>query len=1280
MWVYLWGRVGLLKKFFLSKLVMEDCSNLEFSAIQVNLRKAFLANTLLNEQLGQSDVIAFLTEPYVAYDKLVAMPKGYLKVPSYAIDEGPRAALVIPLILKPIALDHLGNRDCAVALLQLNGSRFLIASAYMDINLPMIPDWLENLVRFSDENNYPLLLCLDSNAHSELYGVDSNNRGEIFEEFILLHGFVVENVGNVPTFQTMRAQSHIDVTLSRGVSVSNWRVSEAYNASDHNSIYFSVHADSEHPRLVRPWHSANWDLFYKSLDLKYNLPGRINRKKLDRLVDYMYRCVENALDRACPVTTSQTKIRSNIWFTDSLFKAQLKVRSQYKRAMQSNSAIEKDVYKSMHKKFRKDCRKARSKSWRKFVSETKSEHEMALLSRLAQHNDRRTLNLLLKPDGSTTLPGTETLEALVSAHFPTATRIEDVVENDSDDPLFSCKEIKAKYDEYVTPDLVKCSLLEFKPLKAPGPDGLKPIVFRHLPDSFIELLCFIYKACLHLRYTPAKWVETRVIWLPKPDKDSYMKPKSFRPISLSNFFLKGLERLLTWRMDKHLEYYPINPKQHGFTKGRSTEGALSNTVDYIESFIFRNQHCLGLFLDIKSAYDSMDVEQIRSALYLHGGDDDLVEWYYAYLNSRILRLNLHDQEIALRATTGFPQGGVASAKFWLIAFNPAIDIINSEFVEGNGYADDCSVVYGGPDIDRLVTRMQRVLDRLVRWGRSCNLSFNHEKSVAMFFTRTQKVCLTSLTIEGHELEYVDEVRYLGIFLDPKLHWSAHVNNRVGRCKKYMAKMAAIAKATFGPKPHLMRWMFTCIVRPMILYGCVVWAHEANNLGVPDRLRKLNRLAMATYTSFIRSTPTRALEIMTDTFPLNLYAWKEGLCAYIRLFTQLTLDWRGYNCNIRFSKSHRKFWMDLITELDIEGYDDVDSCDVMRPFTEYVVRIDSFCDDFVTEEAVWEVFTDGSKSDDKVGAAMLINRNGLTLVRESLRLSPRTSVFQAEITAIGMAARWLSLNRNTYDESVAFYVDSQAALLALRADFIKSKLVLDCVEILSGITGSVNLFWVRGHAGNAFNEEVDALAKAVADADTEAVEIPLSRTEVRNDVLTKLREVWDADWDEYTEARMSKMYFPGQDKLRGKEICNLSRYQLGRLIRVTTGHNQLRYFQHVITPNINPLCRYCDLEPETFYHWASNCPAFDCARQVSFRGVVPSGSDWLLSQMMDFASDPRIVRALTVRDAPIVVEPPLSQQETISDSEVMDDPDEGEVAPEDLSSDSDFSMNSFPDLE
>ena len=73
----------------------------------------------------------------------------------------------------------------------------------------------------------------------------------------------------------------------------------------------------------------------------------------------------------------------------------------------------------------------------------------------------------------------------------------------------------------------------------------------------------------------------------------------------------------------------------------------------------------------------------------------MVEWYFDYLTSRNLFFRLHGTTTGITVGTSFPQGGVASAKFWIIAFNMAVTIINSFGINGTAFADDCAALIGG---------------------------------------------------------------------------------------------------------------------------------------------------------------------------------------------------------------------------------------------------------------------------------------------------------------------------------------------------------------------------------------------------------------------------------------------------------------------------------------------------------------------------------------------------------------------------------------------------------
>ena len=83
---------------------------------------------------------------------------------------------------------------------------------------------------------------------------------------------------------------------------------------------------------------------------------------------------------------------------------------------------------------------------------------------------------------------------------------------------------------------------------------------------------------------------------------------------------------------------------------------------------------------------------------------------------------------AITTTTGFPQGGVCSAKFWIIAFNEAIEILNQRGVYGIGFADDCAALIGGNNLHQQMSRIQKVVTDIEEWGRQNGLIFNALKT------------------------------------------------------------------------------------------------------------------------------------------------------------------------------------------------------------------------------------------------------------------------------------------------------------------------------------------------------------------------------------------------------------------------------------------------------------------------------------------------------------------------------------------------------------------------
>ena len=150
-------------------------------------------------------------------------------------------------------------------------------------------------------------------------------------------------------------------------------------------------------------------------------------------------------------------------------------------------------------------------------------------------------------------------------------------------------------------------------------------------------------------------------------------------------------------MYKRQALHLIHGNQHGFRPDRSTETAASVLLDHVESFVFSKAHCLTVFLDIRAAFDSVGPDHIKLCLEDHGADKHITKWYHNYLLHRNITFQYGQTTAERTNSVGFPQGGVCSAKFWSLAFDPAVRIINQDQDKGAigvAFADDCAISCG----------------------------------------------------------------------------------------------------------------------------------------------------------------------------------------------------------------------------------------------------------------------------------------------------------------------------------------------------------------------------------------------------------------------------------------------------------------------------------------------------------------------------------------------------------------------------------------------------------
>ena len=139
---------------------------------------------------------------------------------------------------------------------------------------------------------------------------------------------------------------------------------------------------------------------------------------------------------------------------------------------------------------------------------------------------------------------------------------------------------------------------------------------------------------MRIGHIPEVWQLAKVIFIPKPGKASYSVAKAYRPISLTSFMLKTMERLVDFEQRSHVPVGNLAKTQHAHTKGKSVDTALHNVVHTIEEAFAKKEMVLGPFIDIEGAFNRIKTAKIISCLVKKQVDPILIRWITTLLTNR----------------------------------------------------------------------------------------------------------------------------------------------------------------------------------------------------------------------------------------------------------------------------------------------------------------------------------------------------------------------------------------------------------------------------------------------------------------------------------------------------------------------------------------------------------------------------------------------------------------------------------------------------------------------
>ena len=821
--------------------------------------------------------------------------------------------------------------------------------------------------------------------------------------------------------------------------------------------------------------------------------------------------------------------------------------------------------------------------------------------------------------------------------------VSDIEKGISNDDINQTREKEKNSNEYLNYDIsvgeVEAVLQQLQNNKSPGPDNVFTELLRHAGDELTKAIHRVFQRSWKEGAVPEQWKLAHVKFLRKRGKKTYHDASSYRPISLTSYLCKSLERIINRRLYGFCEHFNIlDQEQEGFRRFRGTTDALLRITQDIYNGFNNKEHTAALFIDIEKAYDSVWRDGLMFKLHSLGIRGRIWDWIKSFLDDRRAVIYLggeNGQEF--HTSIGLPQGSVISPLLFSLYIVDCYENVKSEKVK---FADDGTIWRTGKVWRDLVKGLEEDFVWIIKWARKWRLKLSIAKTEFCIFSQISQILEEArtycMTVEKQMVKYNPLPKILGITLDEKLKFDIHTQQVERKALRSLDLLRRV-KETETVSVRCMLQLYKALITPQLEYAAAVW-----QVGDCGALEKVQRKGLALCLGVPGTAGVEALEVEAGVKPLCIRREELAVRQAARIMMKpddayLKVRWDSFldsdaterkispfgkmnvqladmssntgislHClekectyleSLQPSKRPPEYWQNLGSSKSRSSEQEQLSRDLIGGVIEK-------CD---AETAV--IFTDGSCMGNPgpcgAGACLFVpGTSDPVLLKQPV--SSMGSILLGELVAIKIALQYIyRCNTNRQRENsikkAHIFSDSQGAVGQLtlgweaRAQKSTVKEVKSEIERLEKSGVSVELSWTPGHADIKGNEQADRLAKEAAKEAKEKEELPpvISLGDVKEAAKKSGFVKWQEMWDNSEKGRHLFQFRPKV----GYKVKNTFETTSGERIisQLRTGYVALNEYLHKVNIKDHDSCECGEIE--SVGHFLLHCQKYETEREL-----------------------------------------------------------------------------------